>query len=640
MAEKLFADSVMTRTYCRTLYDKGRKETPDEVFNRVLDSFEKYYVSGFPWLTDYYDRPKWLSLMQDGVAFPAGRMLWSMGSRSVETEGFLPMMNCSFIVIDSPVKPIRFILKMLILGCGVGFSLERKYMSRTQDIYGDTKSDIIGTLTHTADTDKDVYMVRDSKEGWMDFFEDLMINAILGRDMRFSTSFLRPKGSPIKGFGGTSGDPMKLVSTAKKIWNAITESSTATVTLYYDIICWIAELVISGNVRRSALIAIGDPDDEEFLRLKKFETIHRLGATQRYFCNNSVNVSEFGQLDYDYWDTYNAGTGEAYGWVNVQKSVTEEGMRYPPQGFNPCGEQPLHSREVCCLGEVNIEKIKSVEQFLLALVMPYLFCKLAYTLGAPTEPETAEICKHNQRIGVSLTGISMIDPGDFKHYAIKGRKFLRELDEEISSKLGVNRCVALTTVKPGGTLPKIAGSSGPGIHLPISEFQIRRVRFSNHCSLLPWLRECGVDVVPDLASPDDTSVASFYIRNSVPWSGNYSDHQVSFSGFKAMLRTVVDAQEYWSDNSVSVTIYYSPFWAPEIIRDMVGKFFGDLKCFSALPYFGHNFTQAPEEPVDMKTYFEKTARLKILPVPTTLDGIAVPEDFGGCGIGGTGCSDR
>lgn len=197
--------------------------------------------------------------------------------------------------------------------------------------------------------------------------------------------------------------------------------------------------------------------------------------------------------------------------MNVKKARERDELHdvpFPPQGFNPCGEQPLHSREVCCLGEIILPKIKTEVEAKAALTMTYLFCKLAYTLGAPTEKRTEEISHANQRIGISLSGIGMdecvFSLPDFCEIA---KPYLEFLDDHVSRMLGVNKCVALTTIKPGGTLSKLAGCPAPGIHRPISRYQIRRVRFSRRCSLVNWFPKVGIYTEPDVTDPDGTVVA-------------------------------------------------------------------------------------------------------------------------------------
>lgn len=661
--DSVFKDAVTIRTYSRELSELGRKESVDEIFNRVLDAFENYYGDEEEVLREYYNRDNWFRLMKEGYALPAGRMLWIMGSDTVNREGFLPMMNCSFVQMDHPVEPLLFAMKMLILGCGVGFSLERKHFSHLQREFSSMRFQSapgkeIGISREDYSEDLDAFVVEDSKEGWLKFLRHVVERAIRRDAVIFSLQLIRPAGSPIKGFGGRSADPVNLEKAMKRIYWKIVSEANASVTMYYDVVCLIAEVVISGNVRRSALICIGDPDDAEFLNLKRFSKLK--DNNQRAFCNNSVNVTSFDQLGEEYWSTFD-GSSEAYGWVNTSKAGTEDFLRkrnfsnlgkfkrYNPTGFNPCGEQPLANREVCCLGEINLSKFDKMEDFRDSLIMVYLFCKLAYTLGAPTEKKTEKVCYYNQRIGVSLTGISMIDSAVLKIYMESGRAFLESLDEKVSEMLKVPTCVALTTVKPGGTLPKIAGSSGPGIHRPISAYQIRRVRFAKQCALLKWFKEIGVPVEPqyqfDGKTPSEcgTQVASFYLKNQIPKDGHFSDWQLTPEGLRSMFEKIAHVQNVWSENAISVTVYYNLNEVESVLRPLMKEYFCSLKTFSGLPYFGHNFIQAPEQPITETEYEEALKKFQAVQpksqIPLEVDGIDYAEDFGQC-ESVSSCSDR
>lgn len=656
--DSVFKDAVTIRTYSRELPELGRKESVDEIFNRVLDAFEKYYGRHKEVMTLFYDRQKWFRLMKEGYALPAGRMLWIMGSKTVEQEGFLPMMNCSFVAVDDPISPLLFTMKMLILGCGVGFSLEKKHFHKVQTMFAKQRfcgvqGREVGIAREDFSEDQDAYVVEDSREGWVDFLERVVRSAIFRKPLVYTLHQLRPAGSLIKGFGGRSADPSNLERAMNKIYWKIVSEANASVTMYYDVICLIAEVVVSGNVRRSALIAIGDPDDSEFLNLKRFDRLK--DNNQRAFCNNSVNVSSYDQLGDEYWSTYD-GSSEAYGWVNTQKSAEEDRQRGRgsdrswPIGFNPCGEQPLANREVCCLGEVNLSKcVDSREDFYDSLNMVYLFCKLAYTLGAPTERGTELVCSRNQRIGVSLTGISMIEPNKLTGHMLEGRYYLEQMDKRVSRILNVPESIALTTVKPGGTLPKIAGSSGPGIHRPISQYQIRRVRFAKHCALLKWFKEIGVPVEPQYQFDGvthtrcGTQVASFYLKNQVPADRQFSDWQLTTEGLRSMFEKIAHVQSAWSENSISVTVYYNLNEVESVLRPMMREYFPALKTFSGLPYFGHNFLQAPEQPITESEYEEALKKFQAIQpkreIPLDVDGIDYAEDFGQC-ESVSSCSDR
>lgn len=649
---EIFRDAVMIRTYCRELED--RKETPDEVWERVLDAFQEYYSAYLPLVTEIFPnwRQDWKDRMSRGKALPAGRMIWSMGSAAIKKDGYLPMMNCAFIVLDEPVEPLKFIMKLLMLGCGVGFSLEDNYFYELEQGFNRMRREskttglsmaVIHQLTSTIDF-PNAYVIEDTKEGWVDFLEAVVMAAIKRELFYFSTKNLRPAGSRIKGFGGRSGDPQILANIAIRIYNIISNHDCS-VQMYYDVICSIGELVISGNVRRSALIAIGDPWDNEFLELKRFSSMK--DAPWRSYCNNSVNVSCFEELTPEYWSTY-TGDSEAYGWVNVakcQKIDREKSTIYVlPQGFNPCGEQPLASREVCCLSEVNLSRVESFVDLFKSVLMCYFFCKFSFLLGC-SEKETRQIVRQNQRIGISLTGIAMVQER-VRKWAYQCRKVIRLFDKHISAKLSCNPSVALTTVKPGGTLPKIAGSSGPGIHRPISEYQIRRVRFNRTSSLVPWLQSIGVPIEPQrnfdgAPDPSGTQVASFYLKNETPSDGCFSSFQLTEFGFIQMLHLIAEVQEKWSDNAISVTVYYHPEKVETLVKPAIGLWFDKLKVFSGLPYYGHNFPQAPEEPIEKEAFydfFEKHAVPEEYSLPLTSDDTD-PEDFGQCDTKGL-CSDR
>lgn len=656
---KIFRQAVMLRTYCREYEDPlesgvWKKETEDDVINRVLDNFTDYYhhlIVQIPWFRWKHNGNWWIdwfTRMKEGKALPAGRMLWSMGSDAIGKEGFLPLMNCGFVAIDEPIEPIKFILKMLMLGCGMGFSLEEKHFHNAKLLFAAKRYP--GTTFEwnpqiiRDDANPESYFVKDSREGWIDFFAYLMEKAITMKKVIFSLRDLRPANSRIKGFGGRTGSPDLLGTAAIRVYKLMTREPVPSISMYYDVICTIAELVVSGNVRRSALICIGDPDSEEFLGLKKFDRLQ--SKPWRCNCNNSVNIKSFDQLTDKFWEGYN-GNGEPYGIVNIEKARESEmkHRRYLPVGTNPCGEQPLANYEVCCLGEVNLSRAVSEHDLFCSLVMCYFFCKFAYELDCPVKA-TKDVCSANQRIGISLTGISMVSQ-EKREWAYRCKNHLRKFDKELSELLDVPTSVALTTIKPGGTLPKIAGSSGPGIHRPISQYQIRRVRFAKYSKLLPKLIMAGIHVEPSYLfsgeeDPSGTQVASFYLENEVPDDGHYSDWQLTEEGFKSMLDLVAEVQEKWSENSISVTLYYN-IEQLEMVKRELRRVFPKLKSISLLPYFGHNFPQAPEEPVSKETFEKFISEHPFDPdteIPSEPDSTQEElEDFGLC-ESRSQCSER
>lgn len=652
---KIFAHAVMSRTYCRDV--GGKKETLTEPFQRVLNSFEKYYRDHIDRVEWFEENPnwknEWYNRMVTGKALPAGRMLWAMGSRTIEEEGFLPLMNCGFVVIDDPIEPLLFIMRMLMLGCGMGFSLENKHFIKVYKKMEKMRNEEMEDYMTPPEIQNKPggWIVEDSRTGWIELLRKVLTAGILRKPFYYSLENLRPAGTPIKGFGGVSGDPKMLETTMNKIYQILVMYRSEyhpDMTAYYDIICLIGQVVVSGNVRRSALIAIGDSWDLNFLELKNFKSLSLY--PWRCFCNNSVNASKFKDLNGHFWKTFN-GQSEAYGIVNMKKCRKEHRKRnydrdsFEPLGFNPCGEQPLANYELCCLGEVNMSRCETYNDFFQSLVMCYFFCKFSYTLGCPVE-KVQEVSQLNQRIGISLTSLCMSDDNQIREWATRGRQWLRVFDQQISQRLGLSRSVALTTIKPGGTLTKISGSAGPGIHRPISEYQIRRVRFHKSSPLLPWLEKSGVPIEPQrmfdgTLDPSGTQIASFYIRNGVPADGHFSDWLVTPEGFADMLGRVALLQDIWSDNSISVTVYYPIDKLDDFVKRGVKRVFKKVKTLSLLPYSGHNFPQAPEEPIseeDFKKFFEEHPYIDHEPTNHVPEHEA-PEDFGLC-EGKSQCSDR
>lgn len=642
-----FADAIFLRTYCRTNWETGVTETRQQVYNRCLDawyeqlqkigSLEKLYLDWPP------IRAKWYCLMKYGKAMPAGRMLWALGSRTVQEEGFLPLVNCAFVKIDHPVEPFLFIAKMLFMGCGCGFSVRACDIEQANEKLVQSKAQLEPYISERTG-DPNVYHVEDSRHGYIDFIKQCIINGLICRKpFIYSIEKLRPANSPIKGFGGRSGDPRKLGEIGERIyWMGANARFSITSTLAVDIACSIGELVVSGNVRRSALIALGDADDKDYLDIKRFSNM--ADKPWRSYSNNSVYASKPSDLGDDYWATYD-GHGEAYGWVDIEKcrrrDMKDGGPdRYLPEGFNPCGEQPLANHEVCNLGEVNLCAIDTYDELQEAVMMCYHFCKMAYTYGAPTEPETERICQANQRIGISFSGYAIV--GDQKRKWISQiRKFLHEQDQLLAGQLyNAPTSIALTTMKPGGTLAKVMGCPVNGIHLPISKYYLRRVTFKKDSPLLETLSKRGIVVEHQKSATgqilyNESRMACFPIcvKEDCLTSGEITQGVL----LERYLELLAECQDLCIDNSISVTVYYQD---PEELRALItGPLFERFKCFSGLKYFGHNFAQPMEEPITAEEYEALSEGMRDLPPLTlTVPDPEEPENFESCPRGG--CSDK
>lgn len=606
-----FSYFVYKRTYSRYDHDLSRSEEWEETIDRVIKACREQLK------IEDVNFKRWKQLMLERKALPGGRFLWALGSRTVIDEGFLPLMNCSFVTIDCMVEPYRFACNMLMLGCGVGFSVERKYLKRACEHF---------TLLRAGPnipTEK-VHIVEDSRGGYVDFIKYCIVQGCKKETINYSIENLRPAGSHLRGFGGTSADPKILAETGEKIHKLLYERSELTpddCDIFFDIMCLVAQMVVAGNVRRSALISIGDVDDKKYMNLKNW-AIHGTIPPQRQFANMSVNTC-FPSLELDdyYWQTF-YGNSEAIGYVNTELSAEADRLRdlrrfpsmeltrEPPVGFNPCAEQPLANKEVCCLSEIFLPNIEDERELQECAHMCYHICKAALNIGAPNEPETERVVTFNQRMGISLSGYATVSDR-MRAKCVGLRDYLHILDAIHSEKMKWNPSIAITTIKPSGTISKLAGMSSAGIHYPTARFMIRRIRLHKDNPLVEYAKKSGIPVEPALMidgkeDPSGTLVASFYLDNfrELAHSDGLTTRDIAESFprlSQRFLKLIVQAQEEWSDNAVSVTFPYLIENAPDLKR-LVLKVEDKLKVWSALPYFGHNFRQAPEEEITEEQY--------------------------------------
>jgi len=370
----------------------------------------------------------------------------------------------------------------------------------------------------------------------------------------------------------------------------------------------IGHIVVSGNVRRSAQIAIGDSDDIEFLRAKRWD----LGPIPnwRSMSNNSVVCEDTSLLTNDFWDTYQQG--EPYGIINLRLSrlIGRLGeTQYPdPEvaGFNPCAEQSLADKETCCLAEIFLPNITSKEE--LYKVAKYLYIVNKHSLNLPCSiKETEAIVHKNMRMGIGVTGIYQASE-EQRSWLNSCYVYLREFDKHYSKEKGFNTSIKLTTVKPSGTLSLLGGVTPGGHPSPAGPYYIRRIRIASNSPLVDIIKKHGYYVEYqrkfDGTNDHTTIVAEFpcCVPENTPIGGNISAIQ--------QLELVKQLQTIWSDNSVSVTIYYKLGELPEIKEWLSNNYKDGIKTVSFLLYSGHGFDQAPYETISKDKYLEIKNKVK------------------------------
>jgi hypothetical protein len=598
------------RTYSRRLNELDinslTEEFPDTV-NRVVNAAQTQLKCNFS--KDESERLRRYLLELKGAV--AGRFFWQLGTPTVERLGLSSLQNCAFTVVDKPVEPFTWAMDLLMLGSGVGYNIQKEHVDKIPMVNADFKCP---TRNNVNDAD---YIVPDSREGWVALIGKTLKAAFLAhksgkQTFTYSTQLIRSKGAPIKGFGGTASGPEDLVWGVQKIGMILERRVGRKVRPIdcLDIMNIIGAVVVAGNVRRSAQIAIGDDDDVEFLLAKRWDMGNI--PSWRAMSNNSVVCNDINNLHDYFWEGYE-GKGEPYGLINLKLSrkIGRLGeSQYPDaevMGYNPCAEQSLADKETCCLAEIFLPNITSKEEFLDVATLLYRVNK--HSLALPCHLDSTETIVHkNMRMGIGITGV-LEATEEQKSWLSETYPKLRAYDDEYSAANGFNKSIKLTTVKPSGTLSLLPGVT-PGAHPAYARFMVRRIRISANHSLVQTCRDHGYPVEYqqnfDGSMDHSTVVVSFPFR--------HSDNAILAKDITAIqqLETVKWLQTVWSDNSVSCTIYYKKEELPEIRKYLKKNYKTNHKSLSFLLHSDHGFKQAPLEEITEDQYNALVASTQLI----------------------------
>lgn len=599
------------RTYSRDL-GKGKKEEWVDTVDRVVNACNKQLGCNFTEEESADVR----QMMMELKGTVAGRFLWQLGTKTVDQLGLPSLQNCAFTVIDEPIRPFTWAFEMLMLGAGVGFNIQREHVYQLPPVKKKVK-------LYRKDTNDADFIVPDSREGWVKLLgKVLKASFYTGEGFSFATHLIRAKGLPIKGFGGVASGSEELVKGIFQINEILNSRSGKRLRPIdcLDIMNIIGSIVVSGNVRRSAQIAIGDSDDLEYLNAKRWD----LGniPNWRAMSNNSVVCDNIETLPEIFWDGY-LGKGEPYGLINLEaaKKAGRTGeFQYPDplvEGFNPCAEQGLADKETCCLAEIFLPNITSMEE--LKKVAKYLYIINKHSLAMKCSlKETEEIVHKNMRMGIGVTGY-LQSTEEQKSWLSPTYEYLREYDKTYSKEQGFNESVKLTTIKPSGTLSLLAGVT-PGCHPAYSQYHIRRIRMASNLPLVEICRQHGyhIEYVRGFDGNDDynTVVVSF------PCS--FPDGTTEAKDMTAVdqLNVIKRLQQEWSDNSVSCTIYYRKNELEEI-KQWLRENYVDVKTVSFLLHQDHGFDQAPLTEISKEEYDLLASKVTRI---TNIENLSI-EDF-------------
>ena len=524
----------------------------------------------------------------------SGRALWQLGTETVRKLGGDSLINCWAVAIDHPIDPFCFAFNELMLGGGVGFNIQAEQVYSMPKVKHDVQ------IVRRDEKDVD-FIVPDNREGWVELLRRTL-NAFFftGKGFSYSTICVRGKGSLIQGFGGVASGPedlcrgiSQIIGILKgKVGNKLKPIDCL------DIMNIIGSVVVAGNIRRSALLALGDANDRAYLDAKNW------GKGQipnwRSMSNNSVVCNKYDELPNEFWSGYN-GEGEPYGLVNLKNcrlyGRLADGKDYRPDkhviGTNPCGEIPLENMACCNLVEMFLPNIKDEEEFKTVAGLVYKVAKTVSTLNYQDE-RTNEVVSQGRRLGLGVTGFLQAPHLHDEKIFDSVYKHIEKLDKEFSKTIGVKPSIKLTTCKPSGTASLLPGVT-PGVHPAFAPYYIRRIRIASADPLVETCRKHGYHIEPlkrlDGTNDLDTMVVSFPIKTP--------DGTICAKDITAIqqLEHAKWLQTNWSDNSVSVTVYYKKEELPAIKDWLKANYDKYVKTVSFCLHTGHGFIQAPYEEI-------------------------------------------
>ena len=605
---------VYKRTYAR-LKDDGNTEEWWETVARCINGAQKigaqYSQEEAERIYDYVFNLK--------CNF-AGRMLWQLGTSTVDRFGANSLLNCWATAMREP-KAFLFLFENLMLGGGVGYSIRREDVHELPKI----KKGVV--VSHEATKDAD-FIVPDSREGWVKLLANVLdAFYVNGKSFTYSTILIRGYGELIRGFGGKASGPQILIDGIEKITKIFQsrEGKKLRSIDVLDICNIIGSVVVAGNVRRSAEIALGDPDDILYLRAKNWSSGNV--PNWRAMSNNTIYADNFDHIMEEVWKNgyeINKQTGyangEPYGLFNLPLSqkygrivdgLISESKLYPTdvdncEMTNPCAEISLSNYECCNLCELYLNNIQSKEELIDCAKLLYKTQKAIAALPFIHE-ETNRIVHKNMRLGLGVTGVCQsLDKLDWLDDCYVA---LRKFDKQWSKERGWPESIKLTTVKPSGTLSLLGGAT-PGVHPAYSQYYMRTVRMSSSDALVQICKDMGyhVEYLINFDGTENHDTVVVYFPCETP-AGSILAKDMDVIKQRDMVKKL---QTVWSDNAVSVTAYYKEEELTALQNWLKDNYEKNIKSVSFLLFKNHGFKQAPYQEIDEKSYLAAKAKVKPL----------------------------
>jgi len=577
---------IATSRYARWLDKEGRRENWSETVSRYMDNVVRPVAGDNTYIDQLEEAILNLSVM------PSMRSLMTAGPAASRDNTC--MYNCSYLPVDD-LKAFDEAMFILLCGTGVGFSVERQFISKLPEVPQLFESE-------------SVIVVKDSKEGWAKALRQVIALLYSGEIPKWDVSKVRPAGARLKTFGGRASGPAPLIDLFNFAVNTFraAEGRKLSSVECHDLMCKIGEVVVVGGVRRSAMISLSNLSDDRMRHAKSGSWWEN--NPQRALANNSVSYTEKPDamsFMREWTALVESGSGER-GIFNRQaskKQAEKNGRRDPNYEFgtNPCSEIILRPNQFCNLTEVVVRATDNFDNLAhkvkLATILGTIqstYTKMPYLRKIWTTNTEAE-----RLLGVSLTGIMDNPLMTSKNAGLdktleKLREIAIETNVEWAGLLGIPVAAAISCVKPSGTVSQLVDSAS-GIHARHNNYYIRTVRGDNKDPLTQFMIDQGIPSEPCAMKPDQTTVFSFPMKSP--------DNAVTRNDTTAIeqLETWLTYQRHWCEHKPSVTISVKDAeWVD--VGAFVYKHFDEMSGVSFLPHSDHTYQQAPYQDCGKSEY--------------------------------------
>lgn len=610
----VYSQFIHKSRYARFIDEIQRRENWDETVERYMEFMYNHLVKNHDYRLDPEIRTELESAILNFEIMPSMRSLMTAG-KALErdnTAGY----NCSYLPIDDP-KAFDEAMHILMNGSGVGFSVERQYVTKLPEI-----------PAKMFDSDTTI-VVKDSKEGWSKGLRQLIALLYSGEIPQWDLSRLRPAGARLRTFGGRASGPEPLDDCFKFICHIFRNAASRKLTSIecHDIMCKIGETIVVGGVRRSAMISLSNLSDDRMRHAKSGDWWK--ANPQRALSNNSAAYSEkpdVGIFMEEWLALYNSKSGER-GIFNreASRNVCEKNGRRDSDydwGTNPCSEIILRPNQFCNLTEVVVRSYDTINSLKRKVRLATVLGTIQSTLTH--FPYLRNSWKRNTEeerlLGVSLTGIYdssiLNNPDDPSLPEVLGalKNEAITINEAFAAEIGINASAAITCVKPSGTVSQLVDAAS-GIHPRYSRFYIRRVRNDVKDPLTEHLIEYGVPFEPDKMNQQNR-VFSFPMKSP---EGALTRNDITALDH---LKLWLVYQRHWCEHKPSVTISVTEKEWP-MVGAWCWEHFDELSGVSFLPYDGGSYSQAPYEEINEEQYLEL---LEKMPKNIDWDSLIEEED--------------